>query len=896
MGRKKMREIDIAFKPIVRDRKISAVSMIAYLGTLFCILFCAQYTAIRIFNNLFPLYGNVDSAILPMALISALVILFWGLRIVRFPIVLVAFAIYLLYLYFKITGNPEDGNNIRTFIDVIINSLSEYYGFHWGGFGAGSNAEYLLYMGRENTVLNALLLFYLPFTTLLGYNMIRKFRFSSISLAILFPCFFALMNGYMPDRVSFLLLIFLFSILSVLGIQMKIEEKQQVVKSKKNGRSVNPIFCLRPPKAAFPLFGVGLATLAAAMTFPTLVEERLTEAIKPAQEFMYSGGPEKLLKALRGKIFGSSSGGISGGDLPSTGNIKPDKDHVLLTVHRSYLSYYRYAYLKCYVGEAYTGKRWTDLPDVIRRQYAANIPGGVSRRGYYRLSQVLDVLDATQAYNPGDKRLKDTLNIIPSYLYITNVDYEDGYRVMPYLSNLPDTENLALYPYKKEEMQAGDVVSYDFMYCNVANLVRLYDAYCHEKGLLPGVTASPQDLADAFYEKIYRLSAFEKVYSMDNGKSLADYLFQYNGDSYDNAADRDYAQMLNEYLVVPDSVKQLREYMKGVQLDGVEDAVIYVRETLSRLADYTQTPGKIPNDRDFVDSFLFEKKVGYCMHFATAGTIMFRLLGIPARYVEGFYLPPGATADQMLTEENAHAWAEIYLKNLGWVPIEVTPGFGDRDSWRKWENDKPKPTQPETTQAVTKPDTSLPAATTSVPESTQIGDTIPVVVPGHSLPPGSLTQTDPGTNEKGSSVFPIVLAILKVIGILLVIVFGVYLLIFFRRSLIVTKRYRGFTQKDVKKSISALYADMRKLAAIEHCVFTYESDASQVVGWFDELSEEEPLFAEAIDKINLCFFGNRELTEEERKTVRMARNKLAKAVAKRQTGRKKARFRLWYGY
>ena len=89
---------------------------------------------------------------------------------------------------------------------------------------------------------------------------------------------------------------------------------------------------------------------------------------------------------------------------------------------------------------------------------------------------------------------------------------------------------------------------------------------------------------------------------------------------------------------------------------------------------------------------------------------------------------------------------------------------------------------------------------------------------------------------------------------------------------------------------------MRKLAAIEHCVFTYESDASQVVGWFDELSEEEPLFAEAIDKINLCFFGNRELTEEERKTVRMARNKLAKAVAKRQTGRKKARFRLWYGY
>lgn len=28
-------------------------------------------------------------------------------------------------------------------------------------------------------------------------------------------------------------------------------------------------------------------------------------------------------------------------------------------------------------------------------------------------------------------------------------------------------------------------------------------------------------------------------------------------------------------------------------------------------------------------------------------------------------------------DEAAHAWAEIYVKGVGWIPIEVTPGFID---------------------------------------------------------------------------------------------------------------------------------------------------------------------------------------------------------------------------
>lgn len=32
---------------------------------------------------------------------------------------------------------------------------------------------------------------------------------------------------------------------------------------------------------------------------------------------------------------------------------------------------------------------------------------------------------------------------------------------------------------------------------------------------------------------------------------------------------------------------------------------------------------------------------------------------------------------QAIMDEAAHAWAEIYVKGVGWIPIEVTPGFID---------------------------------------------------------------------------------------------------------------------------------------------------------------------------------------------------------------------------
>ena len=71
--------------------------------------------------------------------------------------------------------------------------------------------------------------------------------------------------------------------------------------------------------------------------------------------------------------------------------------------------------------------------------------------------------------------------------------------------------------------------------------------------------------------------------------------------------------------------------------------------------------------------------------YASAAVIMLRYLGVPSRYVEGFLLTaedanklaPGQEA--VLTSENAHAWAEFYLRGIGWIPFEAMPGYMDNE-------------------------------------------------------------------------------------------------------------------------------------------------------------------------------------------------------------------------
>lgn len=80
-----------------------------------------------------------------------------------------------------------------------------------------------------------------------------------------------------------------------------------------------------------------------------------------------------------------------------------------------------------------------------------------------------------------------------------------------------------------------------------------------------------------------------------------------------------------------------------------------------------------PANQDFVSTFLVETKAGYCTYFASAMTVMCRMAGLPARYVEGFVAYPDAEGMAVVTGQEGHAWTEVYFRGFGWVTFDATP-------------------------------------------------------------------------------------------------------------------------------------------------------------------------------------------------------------------------------
>ncbi|MDE5588678.1 MAG: transglutaminase-like domain-containing protein, partial [Acetatifactor sp.] len=112
-----------------------------------------------------------------------------------------------------------------------------------------------------------------------------------------------------------------------------------------------------------------------------------------------------------------------------------------------------------------------------------------------------------------------------------------------------------------------------------------------------------------------------------------------------------------------------------------------IERALSALT-YTLTPGELPDSvadaGDFLDYFLLESRQGYCTYFATAFVLLARAEGIPARYVQGYCIPLGEQGEARVYSNMAHAWPEVYLDGVGWIPFEPTPGYGRArlDSWK----------------------------------------------------------------------------------------------------------------------------------------------------------------------------------------------------------------------
>ena len=189
----------------------------------------------------------------------------------------------------------------------------------------------------------------------------------------------------------------------------------------------------------------------------------------------------------------------------------------------------------------------------------------------------------------------------------------------------------------------------------------------------------------------------------------------------------------------------------------MDKLVTYIRQHMS----YTTAPKKFTEGEDPVNSAMYDVHEGYCVHFASAAAVGFRILGISTVYNTGYVVPSSAWIKQsdgtyraVVLDKYSHAWIEAYSEDDGdWVIVDATP-LGDRADTlgipkepdysgdNTADNSSDDTEEPETSEETSSPDVTTEATTDS---TTQMSENTEVT-----------TETDGdssnGTGENGNQV------------------------------------------------------------------------------------------------------------------------------------------------
>ena len=223
-------------------------------------------------------------------------------------------------------------------------------------------------------------------------------------------------------------------------------------------------------------------------------------------------------------------------------------------------------------------------------------------------------------------------------------------------------------------------------------------------------------------------------------------------DAASATGDRAYSEILQVYTALPEQFmnplyETIQTQMYEKTLEAVGNAATPYQTALSiqnwLRANYRYELDVAPQnvDMDFAYSFLLgPEREGYCMHFASAMTVMCRMMGLPARYVEGYLAEPDSTGTAYVTGLNAHAWTEVYFQGFGWLTFDPTPsthmGQGGQGSAPQSEP-SPEPTTEPTAAPTTQPTTEPTASPSDRPEETPESDQLPE-------PPEQTPTPEPG--------------------------------------------------------------------------------------------------------------------------------------------------------
>lgn len=363
---------------------------------------------------------------------------------------------------------------------------------------------------------------------------------------------------------------------------------------------------------------------------PLLVVLGLTMALLPRQEYQRPQWTEGLRTELEAAgsslvnqgILGNLSAALPGGDQVSVSlsgaGPRTFKENVVLEVESEY---HGTVYLRGTSAAVYTGQEWANLPEQVYENGLGEDGQPNSVQGFAPVN--------FPALASGSSRYYEMTITYPRSL--------SGWMFTPYqLLSSPD--------------EIMDVTFVHDTHLQRDFGIRTKNLYFIPPEEIQVLSRSTQWEA-AVAEADYRQFVYENYLDVPNDfqetfrKFAQAYLQQYGNLGYSGD------------MTLPPKVIQAR----------------LVALTLSQMTEYDLNTPLTPEGEDFVDYFLNESRRGYCVHYASAGVLFMRYLGIPARYVTGYLTKVPASGKVEVLDSDAHAWVEIYLDGYGWYPVEMTP-------------------------------------------------------------------------------------------------------------------------------------------------------------------------------------------------------------------------------
>ena len=203
---------------------------------------------------------------------------------------------------------------------------------------------------------------------------------------------------------------------------------------------------------------------------------------------------------------------------------------------------------------------------------------------------------------------------------------------------------------------------------------------------------------------LYTIQTSDVKYEGTTKQIYSAYAFGYNyGDIELTSVPEEYLEyeaayrefVYANYLNVPKATNdylQLRISSLGFSKDD-PDIINKVADFIQNSATYNLNYDRtLDEQNDVVVAFLSNPNAeGICQHYAGAATLMFRALGIPARYTIGYAASAIEGDWSEVTAGDAHAWVEVYLDSIGWVAVEVTGAPSDDEITGDEEDENGQP-------------------------------------------------------------------------------------------------------------------------------------------------------------------------------------------------------------